>query len=101
PSVELIEGLIGKGARVQCHDPAAMGNAREYFGDRVTYAPGAYEAAEGADALFIATEWNEFRRPDLKQLRRIMKGNVIFDGRNVLDPNVTREEGFVYFGIGR
>jgi UDPglucose 6-dehydrogenase len=101
PSIELIEGLIGKGARVQCHDPAAMENAREYFGDRVTYAPGAYEAAEGADALFIATEWNEFRRPDLKQLRRIMKGNVIFDGRNVLDANVTREEGFVYFGIGR
>ncbi|MFL5310333.1 MAG: UDP-glucose dehydrogenase family protein, partial [Myxococcales bacterium] len=101
PSIDLIEGLIGKGARVQCHDPIAMDNARAYFGDRVLFAPGAYEAAEGAEALFIVTEWNEFRRPDLKQLGAVMKGRVIFDGRNVLDPVLTREEGFRYYGIGR
>jgi UDPglucose 6-dehydrogenase len=101
PAVDLIEGLIGKGARVQCHDPAAMDNARAYFGARIVCAPGALEAAEGADALFIVTEWNEFRRPDLKELKSIMRGNVIFDGRNVLDPAGTREEGFVYYGIGR
>jgi UDPglucose 6-dehydrogenase len=101
PAVELIEGLIGKGARVQAYDPAAMDNARAYFGDLVHFAPGAHEAAEGADALFIVTEWNEFRRPDLRQLRALMKGNLIFDGRNVLDPAAARAEGFVYFGIGR
>jgi UDPglucose 6-dehydrogenase len=101
PSIELIEGLLGKGARVQCHDPVAMQNARAWFEDRVHYAPGAYEACEGADALFIVTEWNEFRRPDLKQLRGIMRGRVIFDGRNVLDPAAAREEGFSYYGIGR
>ncbi|MFL5408028.1 MAG: UDP-glucose dehydrogenase family protein [Myxococcales bacterium] len=101
PSIELIEGLLGKGARVQCHDPVAMPNARPYFEDRVVYAPGAYEACEGADALFIVTEWNEFRRPDLKALRALMRGHVVFDGRNVLDPAAAREEGFTYYGIGR
>jgi UDPglucose 6-dehydrogenase len=100
PSIDLIEGLLGKGARVQCHDPAAMQNARAYFADRVVYAPGAYEACEGADALFIVTEWSEFRRPDLKQLRSLMRGHVIFDGRNVLDPAAARDEGFTYYGIG-
>src|SRR3954447_25578677 len=101
PSIELIEGLLGKGARVQCHDPVSMSNARAVFEDRVVYAPGAYEACEGADALFIVTEWNEFRRPDLKQLRAVMRGRAIFDGRNVLDPAAAKEEGFHYYGIGR
>jgi UDPglucose 6-dehydrogenase len=101
PAIELIEGLIGKGARVQCHDPAAMANARCIFEDRVVYAPGAYEACEGADALFIVTEWNEFRRPDLKVLRSVMRGHVIFDGRNVVDPVAARQQGFSYHGIGR
>jgi UDPglucose 6-dehydrogenase len=101
PAVDLIEGLVGKGARVQCYDPVAMQNAKAYFRDRIVCAPGAYEACEGADALFIVTEWNEFRRPDLKQLRAQMRGKVIFDGRNVLDPVAVREEGFTYYGIGR
>jgi UDPglucose 6-dehydrogenase len=101
PAIELIEGLLGKGARVQCHDPVAMKNARAWFEDRVLYAPGAYEACEGADALFIVTEWSEFRRPDLKALRSLMRGNAIFDGRNVLEPQAAREEGFSYYGIGR
>jgi UDPglucose 6-dehydrogenase len=101
PAIELIEGLLGKGARVQCHDPVAMPRARSWFEDRVLYARGAYEACEGADALFIVTEWNEFRRPDLKALRSAMRGNVIFDGRNVLDPAAARDEGFAYYGIGR
>jgi UDPglucose 6-dehydrogenase len=101
PAIELIEGLLGKGARVQCHDPVAMHKARVWFEDRVIYAPGAYEACEGADALFIVTDWNEFRRPDLKALRAAMRGHAIFDGRNVLDPAVVREEGFSYYGIGR
>jgi UDPglucose 6-dehydrogenase len=101
PSVDLIEGLVGKGARVQCYDPVAMHNAKAYFRERIVCAPGAYEACEGADALFIVTEWNEFRRPDLKQLRSQMRGKVIFDGRNVLDPVAAREEGFTYYGIGR
>jgi UDPglucose 6-dehydrogenase len=101
PSVELIEGLLGKGAQVQCHDPVAARVAQRYFGQRVLYAPSGYAAAEGADALFLVTEWSEFRRPDLKKLKRLMKTPVIFDGRNVFEPAQVREEGFTYFGIGR
>jgi UDPglucose 6-dehydrogenase len=101
PSIELIEGLIGKGARVQCHDPISMVPAWRHFGDRVVYAPSGYDAAEGADGLFLVTEWNEFRRPDFKYLRQLMRAPVIFDGRNVFKPQEAREEGFTYYGIGR
>ncbi|WNG40397.1 UDP-glucose/GDP-mannose dehydrogenase family protein [Archangium violaceum] len=101
PSVELIEGLLGKGARVQCHDPVATEVAQRYFGDRVLYAPTCYDAAEGVDGLFLVTEWNEFRHPDMNRLKALMKSPVIFDGRNVFDPRRAREEGFTYFGIGR
>ncbi|MCP3141627.1 UDP-glucose dehydrogenase family protein [Pyxidicoccus xibeiensis] len=101
PSVELIEGLLGKGARVQVYDPVAAKVAERYFGNRVLYAPSGYAAAEGAEGLFLVTEWNEFRRPDLKRLKSLMKGHAIFDGRNVFDPAQVREEGFTYYGIGR
>src|SRR4051794_30525308 len=101
PSVELIEGLLGKGARVQCHDPVAAKVAQRYFGNRVLYAPSNYAAAEGADALFLVTEWSEFRRPDFKRLKSLMKSPVVFDGRNVFDPAQMREEAFTYFGVGR
>ncbi|MBZ4419428.1 UDP-glucose/GDP-mannose dehydrogenase family protein [Myxococcus sp. RHSTA-1-4] len=101
PAVELIEGLLGKGARVQVHDPVAAKVAERYFGNRVLYAPSGYAAAEGAEGLFLVTEWNEFRRPDLKRLKSLMKGHVIFDGRNIFDPARVKEEGFTYYGIGR
>ncbi|MFP2933050.1 UDP-glucose dehydrogenase family protein [Pyxidicoccus sp. 3LG] len=101
PAVELIEGLLSKGARVQVHDPVAAKVAERYFGNRVLYAPSSYAAAEGAEGLFLVTEWNEFRLPDLKRLKGLMKGHAIFDGRNVLDPAQVREEGFTYYGIGR
>ncbi|MBX5484457.1 MAG: UDP-glucose/GDP-mannose dehydrogenase family protein [Myxococcaceae bacterium] len=101
PSVEIIEGLIGKGARVQVHDPVAMKVARRIFGDRVHYAPNPYAACEGTDALFLVTEWNEYRRPDLGRMRALMREHTIFDGRNVLNPSDVRAAGFLYFGIGR
>ncbi|QSQ23137.1 UDP-glucose/GDP-mannose dehydrogenase family protein [Pyxidicoccus parkwayensis] len=101
PAVELIEGLLGKGARVQVYDPVAAKVAERYFGNRVLYAPSSYAAAEGAEGLFLVTEWNEFRRPDLRKLRSLMKGHVIFDGRNVFDPVQVKDEGFTYYGIGR
>lgn len=101
PSITLIEGLLGKGARVLAHDPVAHTTARKIFGDRILYAETPYGAAEGVDALFIVTEWNEFRRPDFDRLKAIMKAPVIFDGRNLWDPRKMRERGFRYFGIGR
>jgi UDPglucose 6-dehydrogenase len=101
PAVELIEGLLGKGARVSVYDPVALRGARRVLGDRVLYAPRADAAAEGAEGLFLCTEWNEFRRPDLERLRRLMREPVLFDGRNVYDPEAVRTAGFTYYGVGR
>jgi UDPglucose 6-dehydrogenase len=101
PSITIIEGLLGNGARVQAHDPVAAGVAAAIFGDRIAYAPDPYAAAAGADALVLVTEWNEFRQPDFELLKRTMKRPVLFDGRNIWDPRKVRELGFVYQGIGR
>jgi len=101
PAIDVIEGLIGKGARIQATDPVAEPVAERIFGDRVQLCPGQYDALEGADALFVVTEWNEFRHPDFERMKRMMKAPVVFDGRNVFDPKAMRERGFVYYGIGR
>ncbi len=101
PSVEVIEGLLAKGGSVTCHDPVSERSAKRYFGDRIRYAPTPYDALEGVDALFLVTEWNEFRHPDFERMKTLMKSPVIFDGRNVFNPATLREKGFVYFGIGR
>jgi UDPglucose 6-dehydrogenase len=101
PSIEVIEGLLGKGAQVVAHDPVAERSAKRYFGERIRYAELPYEAVEGVDALFIVTEWNEFRHPDFERMKTLMKTPVIFDGRNIYDPARMRELGFTYLGIGR
>jgi UDPglucose 6-dehydrogenase len=101
PSLVMLEGLLGKGATLSAHDPVATHVARRHFGDRVRYTETPYEALEGADGLFVLTEWNEFRRPDFDRMKKTMKQAVVFDGRNVFDPVRMRERGFVYFGIGR
>ena len=71
------------------------------FGDRVRYHQVNYEALQDADALLIVTEWNEFRRPDFPRMKRLLRRPVIFDGRNLYEPEVMREHGFTYFPIGR
>jgi UDPglucose 6-dehydrogenase len=101
PSIEVIEGLLSEGAQVVAHDPVAERSARRYFGERIRYAALPYEALEGVDALFIVTEWNEFRHPDFDRMKALMKAPVIFDGRNIYDPARMRELGFTYQGIGR
>ncbi len=101
PSLVMIEGLLGKGATLAAHDPVATHVAKRHFGDRVRYTETPYEALDGADGLFVLTEWNEFRRPDFDRMKKTMKQAVVFDGRNVFDPVRMRERGFVYFGIGR
>ena len=101
PSLVMIEGLLGKGATLAAHDPIATQVARRHFGDRVRYTETPYDALDGADGLFILTEWNDFRRPDYERMKKLMKQAVVFDGRNVFDPVRMRERGFVYFGIGR
>jgi UDPglucose 6-dehydrogenase len=101
PAVEVIEGLLGKGARVVAHDPVAVESARRILGERIAYAATPYGAVEGADALCVVTEWNEFRHPDFQRMKALMKSPVIFDGRNIFDPIRMRELGFTYSGIGR
>jgi UDPglucose 6-dehydrogenase len=101
PSIAVIEGLLARGARVQAHDPEAMQEARRVFGDRISYHRLNYDALAGADALLVITEWNEFRQPDFQRLKQLLRSPVIFDGRNVYEPEVMLEMGFTYYAIGR
>jgi UDPglucose 6-dehydrogenase len=101
PALTVIEGLLGNGARVKAHDPVAREVAARLFRGTVELVEEPYAAAEGADALFLVTEWNEFRQPDWARLRALMKGTALFDGRNVWDAAKARAAGFTYHGIGR
>ena len=101
PAVPLIEGLLAAGAKVQAYDPEAVRVAKGLFGNRVTFATGNYEALKGADCLAIVTEWNEFRRPDFPRMRKLMRGPVVFDGRNLYTPEQMKQNGFTYYSIGR
>ena len=101
PALALIEDLLSAGAEVAVFDPEAMANARRVLGDRVIYAESAHDAIEGADALIIVTEWNEFRFPDFDRIKKALKEPVIFDGRNVYDPRSLSDLGFTYHSIGR
>jgi UDPglucose 6-dehydrogenase len=101
PSLVLIEALLKAGVSVRVHDPEAMANVRDIFGDRVVYCDRPYGAVEGADGLAIVTEWQEFRNPDFEVMRRLMRGQVIFDGRNLYEPKTVADYGFTYYAIGR
>src|SRR6266403_512497 len=103
PSRTLIGLLLKAGARVQAYDPVAAAEARRiYAGETgLVLAKNAYEAARGADALAIVTEWQEFRSPDFERLKQILKAPVIFDGRNLYDPAMVSRFGLTYHGIGR
>jgi UDPglucose 6-dehydrogenase len=101
PALVLIEDLLSAGAQVAVFDPEAMDNARRVLGDRVDFSGSAHEALEGADALVVVTEWNEFRFPDFDRMKKALKEPVVFDGRNVYDPRAMSDLGFVYVSIGR
>ena len=101
PSITVVEGLLARGATVAVHDPEALGEARKVFADRVSYHRVNYETLKDADALLIITEWNEFRRPDFARMKQLLRQPIIFDGRNLYEPEVMREHGFTYFPIGR
>src|SRR5215468_4747053 len=100
-SLEVIHLLHGAGARVRAYDPAAMDNARAILPPSVTFAGSPYEAAEGAHAAVLVTEWNEFRFLNLERLRAQLKRPVIFDGRNLWEPERMRRLGFEYHSVGR
>lgn len=101
PALALIERLLKEGVKVQAFDPEAMENVRRQLGDRVVLTSNLYAALDGADALVLATEWNEFRAPDWTRVNQMMKRPAVFDGRNLYDPKKLRAMGFQYWGIGR
>jgi UDPglucose 6-dehydrogenase len=101
PAIVVIEALLQSGARIQAFDPEATVEARRIFGDRIVYAARNYDALDGASALLVLTEWNEFRRPDFQRIKELLKEPIIFDGRNIYDPGELRKLGFDYYSIGR
>ena len=101
PALVLIDALLAAGAIVIAHDPVAMPNARSLLGDRVTFAGTGYDAVDGADALAIATDWNEYRHPDFARMRAALMTPIIVDGRNLYSLEKMASLGFTYFSIGR
>jgi UDPglucose 6-dehydrogenase len=101
PALTLIDALLDDGAQLRVHDPEAMRNVRELYGDRLVYCDRPYGALEGADGLVIVTEWQEFRNPDFEVMRRLLRDPVIFDGRNLYELRTVAAYGFTYYAIGR
>lgn len=100
PSITIIEALLAHGAKVVAFDPKAMENAKEIFGDKITYAKNSYSALKNADALLLVTEWNEFRHPDFDKIKSLLKNPVIIDGRNQYDKKVLKSKDIEYICIG-
>ena len=101
PAYIVIRELLAAGATVSVFDPEAVENTRERFGDSIRYASGMYDTLNGADALLLLTEWNEFRQPDWNEVKARLTQPVLFDGRNIYDQERMQAEGFDYFSIGR
>jgi UDPglucose 6-dehydrogenase len=101
PSVSIIKEFKKHGATIHVTDPVALNEARKHLGSSVKYFEDNYKTLKGADALVVVTEWNEFRRPDFDKMKSLMRGHVIFDGRNIYNPAVLRDKGFEYVGVGR
>lgn len=101
PSLVLVERLLKQGVRLRVHDPVAMHNVRDRFGDQLIYCDKLYDTLEGVDGLAIVTEWNEFRNPDFETMRRLMRHPLIFDGRNLYREEQVAQHGFEYHYIGQ
>jgi UDPglucose 6-dehydrogenase len=101
PSLVLIDELLDAGAEVVAHDPVAMEETRRRVGDRVRFAETGYDALDGADALVVVTDWNEYRHPDFARIKRMLRAPVVVDGRNLYDARKMRSLGFLYDSIGR
>ena len=101
PALFLVQSLLQEGSKITAYDPAAMDRARDVLGSNVTFAGSSYEAAHGADALLILTEWEEFATLDLARLRQELKFPIVIDGRNLYDPELMSAQGFTYYSVGR
>jgi UDPglucose 6-dehydrogenase len=100
PALTLIDALLADGAEVVAHDPEAEENAKKLYGSRVRFVEKAYEAADGADALCLLTEWRQYQNPDFERLKSIMRHPLLLDGRNIWSSYGLRAQGFTYDGIG-
>jgi len=101
PALFMIDALINEGATITAFDPEAMPNVKSVIGNKINYAESQYDALKNADALIIATEWNEFRTPDFLKIVSTLKSKIIFDGRNLFDTQAIKELGFYYESVGR
>lgn len=101
PSLEMITALLDYKCKITAFDPEAMSNVKDKLGDKINFTKNMYDALKDADALLICTEWSIFRTPNFEKLKTLMKGNVIFDGRNLYDVEDVVNEGFKYYSIGR
>lgn len=101
PALFLVQTLLQEGSKITAYDPAAMDRARDILGSSVSFAASSYDAAHGADALLILTEWEEFATLDLNRLRQELKFPIVIDGRNLYDPDVMSAQGFTYYSVGR
>jgi UDPglucose 6-dehydrogenase len=101
PAITIINGLLDAGATVNAYDPEGMENMKDIFGDKVNFTFNEYDALHEADALAVITEWNAFRTPAFERIKSLMRGNSIFDGRNVYTEEQVKDHGFNYFSIGR
>jgi len=100
PAITLAKGLLARGAKVRATDPEAIANARELIGEEVTYLEDPYAVVDGADALILCTEWNEYRRPDFERMAESMKRRLILDGRNIYPASLMLQHGFERYGVG-
>src|SRR5271156_2075239 len=101
PALFLVQALLQEGCKITAYDPAAMERTQEAISSNLKYANSAYEAASGADALLILTEWEEFANLDLPRLNQELKYPIVIDGRNLYDPEVMAAHGFTYYSVGR
>ncbi|MBP7476948.1 MAG: UDP-glucose/GDP-mannose dehydrogenase family protein [Chitinophagales bacterium] len=101
PSIDIINQLLLAGAKVSVFDPEAMENIRKIYGNKLNYSVDMYEACDQADVLIVVTEWTIFKKPDFSSVKKRMRGNVIFDGRNIFEIETMKKEGFNYFSVGR
>jgi UDPglucose 6-dehydrogenase len=101
PAIPIVQSLLAQGAKVNVYDPEALQVARGIFGNKASYFTKSYDALKGADALAVITEWHEFREPDFAKMRQLLRNPLIFDGRNIYEPEKMKAEGFTYHSIGR
>jgi UDPglucose 6-dehydrogenase len=100
-SLRLINKLLEKNIKIKVYDPIAMDNVKEIYPQQITYCNSVEESVEESDIIVLSTEWDEFRNINFSELGKKMKNKILFDGRNIYEPELVREEGFEYYGVGR